>query len=978
MHTKGDSGKIRAQWHCYPSNIFPGTFIQFAADNNDINEETLDGKNTTHATTLVVYQKKPFGPMPPPEVLADHTSKKRSLDSVNTSDEILECSAYGKRPVVAAFLGQLEPKPYHNNSDIYTSSCRMDLTWVLARMSPTTLFTEENEHQETTQSIPSWSGFNSMLFPETTRPTVIGYCPMINGLSTELSTVYTVMKKNTQLMCARLHQEDVVITFDLAIYVKAKQIQWKFPDEFSDTVIRMGGFHIATNFLSVLGKKYQNSGLEDILIESGAYAPGSISSLMKGKSYNRGVRAHKLVMEALFRLMWQAFIQWSHVQSQEALRPSVDEDRIVNGIKTFHQAVKHKESVPEKAKCITSELEPLIQHFEEFRREQKSRSHMFTFWDEYISMVLILLQFIKAERTGNWSLHLAATSAMVPHFYAHDRPNYSRWLPVYLADMAQLEQQHPAVHKQFMDGDHAVSRSSQPFAKVWTDMALEQSINLDSKSKGGIVGISQNPEALQRWFLTSHERAAITTAVKQMCGINDPDRVGTHKEAAPKRVQRDEKDVQKIVTCFKSGLMKDPFSEDNDMLSNIATGVVLPAEVAERLVKSREQGLVQLDSFIQQRLNANAVSFWDAIPNLKIKTFSVTTKKVTIKSSNEKLVTIAEDRDLFGRLLIVAKVRQIDLREVLSFELSTIPYSLAHHDGTLRKTTKSVLLQILEKDVTVEPRLSSLPAMSTVYIIDGMALIQMLKFAGASTFGEMAGKYYEVVTGYHQQENCHRVDVVFDQYWHLSIKAGERKKRGETSALEVKIHGSSTPVPKQWPKYISNVNNKVSLCAFLTESWCEMGKRLLQSNKKLVIGGGMRDGVLALSIKNDRCVTVEELNADHEEADTRMLLHAEHASQDGQRIVIQSPDTDVLLLCISHYDDIGCEELWFRTGVKDRLRYIPAHKISLLLGPRMCKVLPAFHAVTGCDSTSALSGIGKKKAWKMISKSKFRIVFPCY
>ena len=132
----------------------------------------------------------------------------------------------------------------------------------------------------------------------------------------------------------------------------------------------------------------------------------------------------------------------------------------------------------------------------------------------------------------------------------------------------------------------------------------------------------------------------------------------------------------------------------------------------------------------------------------------------------------------------------------------------------------------------------------------------------------------------------------------------------------------------------------------------------------------MRDGVLALSIKNDRCVTVEELNADHEEADTRMLLHAEHASQDGQRIVIQSPDTDVLILCVSHYDDIGCEELWFRTGVKDRLRYIPAHKISLLLGPRMCKVLPAFHAVTGCDSTSALSGIGKKKAWKMISKSK--------
>jgi len=41
-----------------PCNISPGAFIQFAADNNDLNEEILDGKSksTTHATTLVVYQ----------------------------------------------------------------------------------------------------------------------------------------------------------------------------------------------------------------------------------------------------------------------------------------------------------------------------------------------------------------------------------------------------------------------------------------------------------------------------------------------------------------------------------------------------------------------------------------------------------------------------------------------------------------------------------------------------------------------------------------------------------------------------------------------------------------------------------------------------------------------------------------------------------------------------------------------------------
>ena len=51
-----------------PCNISTGPFIQFAADNNDLKEETLDGKNTTHATTMVVYQRKQFGPELPPEL----------------------------------------------------------------------------------------------------------------------------------------------------------------------------------------------------------------------------------------------------------------------------------------------------------------------------------------------------------------------------------------------------------------------------------------------------------------------------------------------------------------------------------------------------------------------------------------------------------------------------------------------------------------------------------------------------------------------------------------------------------------------------------------------------------------------------------------------------------------------------------------------------------------------------------------------
>ena len=74
-----------------------------------------------------------------------------------------------------------------------------------------------------------------------------------------------------------------------------------------------------------------------------------------------------------------------------------------------------------------------------------------------------------------------------------------------------------------------------------------------------------------------------------------------------------------------------------------------------------------------------------------------------------------------------------------------------------------------------------------------------------------------------------------------------------------------------------------------------MAKQRLPADKELVIGGGATDGKLALSIKNGECTKFTGLQyCDHEEADTRMLLHAKHASRDAQRVVIPYPDTDVL------------------------------------------------------------------------------------
>ena len=72
----------------------------------------------------------------------------------------------------------------------------------------------------------------------------------------------------------------------------------------------------------------------------------------------------------------------------------------------------------------------------------------------------------------------------------------------------------------------------------------------------------------------------------------------------------------------------------------------------------------------------------------------------------------------------------MDLRQVLKYSLGPVPWSFATQDGQLAKTTKSILLHLLEKDV---PPVEAVPC-DVVWIVDAMALLQSLSHV-PRTFG---------------------------------------------------------------------------------------------------------------------------------------------------------------------------------------------------------------------------------------------------
>jgi hypothetical protein len=57
------------------------------------------------------------------------------------------------------------------------------------------------------------------------------------------------------------------------------------------------------------------------------------------------------------------------------------------------------------------------------------------------------------------------------------------------------------------------------------------------------------------------------------------------------------------------------------------------------------------------------------------------------------------------------------------------------------------------------------------------------------------------------------------------------------------------------------------------------------------------------------------------------------------------------------------------------MRYIPVHDLCSSLSSITCEILPAVHALTGCDTT-AIFGIGKKSVFKLsLTSSLFRLVW---
>ena len=99
-------------------------------------------------------------------------------------------------------------------------------------------------------------------------------------------------------------------------------------------------------------------------------------------------------------------------------------------------------------------------------------------------MVDILCKYIRAERTGNWELHLQTISEMLPHLDACGHNHYTKPAWIYLQRMSNLHNELPDVYQHSRGSLHVV-RSDSHWAGLSLDLILEQVLMRSLKISGG-------------------------------------------------------------------------------------------------------------------------------------------------------------------------------------------------------------------------------------------------------------------------------------------------------------------------------------------------------------------------------------------------------------------------------------------------------------------------------------------------------------
>ena len=254
---------------------------------------------------------------------------------------------------------------------------------------------------------------------------------------------------------------------------------------------------------------------------------------------------------------------------------------------------------------------------------------------------------------------------------------------------------------------------------------------------------------------------------------------------------------------------------------------------------------------------------------------------------------------LYSRIIGLQQSREMNIQDVLSYELSAVPSALFDKYGDMRSSSKAMLKSKLE--VEVSDRCTSKP---DAIIIDGCALLWSVHWPASSTVHQYIKNF---VTRLHEYLNNCCVYLIFDRYPATSTKSTTRSNCAGANVSRTHVLSLHTTLPAQ--KVVLNVtHNKTQLITLITKYLVD---HLEDNQNELVVTS---EDPVPIAIRNGEVVRRDDLRNTHEDADVIIVNQlVDLAGRGANNIRVVCDDTDVFILMLHFY--CGKEsKLWCHHG----------------------------------------------------------------
>lgn len=348
-----------------------------AFNNFDRFVDTPSGKDTLHDTVGIIYQN------------IDNTAQNDSIIRENiVSDDRPEGSKKRRRTfdAVTCDLESYAKKPRLIESlNIFVSDIpnnleslkEINFVWILS-------------HLLQIENTPMWVGYNSLIYQDNTCMQKVSYLTTINASPTSTSVVIETLKQSQKVAeeCGETYMQ---VTYDLAIAKIALQLQCTEKPRFDNLFIHVGTFHVMMAYFKAIGKFIDNSGIQNIMINSDLLASGSLNGFIEGKHFNRCKRLHPIISVAIQILHFERFSNDENIELN---------DEVNIFLKAFKNKRSHYPTIDH------SDVKQLFNKYEKYKQETMNGDHGKTpqYFMIYVQLIDYCFMLNTAIRTSNLEL----------------------------------------------------------------------------------------------------------------------------------------------------------------------------------------------------------------------------------------------------------------------------------------------------------------------------------------------------------------------------------------------------------------------------------------------------------------------------------------------------------------------------------------------------------------------------------------------